>query len=398
MLGMNGPCALSSKTYCIATRANNAGNFSLIDNNIYFSNGCHAKIGVMNNNNFQTLTEWQVATGQDFLSKNIDPVFASATSLIPTVNTFPKAGVYIPTLPTDIVNAVRTNPPDAGAYEFTPAPSAITTAATDVSYTTATLNGSISPADQTASVYFDYGLTSTYGSTVAGTPSTVAGVPAVPVTAAAVSLLSGTTYHFRVRAVSFSNVTAYGNDMTFTTLTQVPENINVAGTVAGVTDTCYNATNTVTVAGPDLLFEIMNGGSATIIAGVRILFEPHTIVHAGGYLHGYISTGTYCPGADAPYAAKEARADDTPPAVENHASFSLFPNPTTGNFTLVQKGERIYSNVTIGVYSVHGEKVMSETMTGEKSHEFRFDDMATGLYFVKVLADGYVETLKLVKL
>ena len=41
---------------------------------------------------------------------------------------------------------------------------------------------------------------------------------------------------------------------------------------------------------------------------------------------------------------------------------------------------------------------MTETIIGEKMHDFRFSDMATGLYFVKVVADGYVETMKLVKL
>jgi hypothetical protein len=225
----------------------------------------------------------------------------------------------------------------------------------------------------------------------------VTGIPAVPVSASIGSLASGTTYHFRVRAVSFSNVTSYGNDMTFTTLTVIPENTLVTGTVSGVSDTCYNATNTVTVAGPDLLFEIMNGGTATIIAGVNIRFLPNTIVHQGGNLHGYISTGTYCTGSDAPYAVKETVAE----VIQNNeinTVFNIYPNPTTENFTLIQKGEKLYENITVCVYTVHGKKVTTENIIGEKSHEIQFGGMPTGLYFVKVIADGYMETLKLVKL
>jgi hypothetical protein len=40
---------------------------------------------------------------------------------------------------------------------------------------------------------------------------------------------------------------------------------------------------------------------------------------------------------------------------------------------------------------------MSGVMMGEKKHEFRVSDLPNGLYFVKVVADDYVETFKLVK-
>ena len=46
---------------------------------------------------------------------------------------------------------------------------------------------------------------------------------------------------------------------------------------------------------------------------------------------------------------------------------------------------------------MNGAKVLTENMVGEKSHEFRFADLPGGLYFVKVVADNYVETIKLVK-
>ena len=79
------------------------------------------------------------------------------------------------------------------------------------------------------------------------------------------------------------------------------------------------------------------------------------------------------------------------------ASFTLYPNPTNGNFTLVQNGEKTYGTVKVEVYSMSGEKVLTERMIGEKKHEFRFSEIPAGLYFVKVVADDYVETIKLVK-
>jgi hypothetical protein len=47
---------------------------------------------------------------------------------------------------------------------------------------------------------------------------------------------------------------------------------------------------------------------------------------------------------------------------------------------------------------MQGEKVMSVTIIGQRQHDFRFSDMTSGLYFVKIIAEGYVETKKLIKL
>ena len=63
----------------------------------------------------------------------------------------------------------------------------------------------------------------------------------------------------------------------------------------------------------------------------------------------------------------------------------------------MQKGENAYGSVKVEIYSMNGEKVMTEQMIGEKSHEFRFASIPVGLYFVKVVAGDYVDTIKLIK-
>jgi hypothetical protein len=50
------------------------------------------------------------------------------------------------------------------------------------------------------------------------------------------------------------------------------------------------------------------------------------------------------------------------------------------------------------VYSMQGEKEMGETIIGQKQLDFRFSEMAAGLYFIMIIAEGYVETKKLIKL
>jgi hypothetical protein len=97
------------------------------------------------------------------------------------------------------------------------APVAITTAASAITANGATLNGTINPNGVSATVTFEYGLTTAYGTTVSATPGAVTGSVASSVLASISGLSPLTTYHYRVVAANF-NETTNGNDMTFTTL------------------------------------------------------------------------------------------------------------------------------------------------------------------------------------
>jgi hypothetical protein len=97
-----------------------------------------------------------------------------------------------------------------------PPPTVVTTAATGIGLTTATVNGTVNANNNSTAVTFNYGLTTTYGSTVAGVPTPVTGNTVTPVSAALAGLVGNTTYHYRVVGVSVTG-TSNGNDMTFTT-------------------------------------------------------------------------------------------------------------------------------------------------------------------------------------
>jgi hypothetical protein len=66
-------------------------------------------------------------------------------------------------------------------------------------------------------------------------------------------------------------------------------------TIANGHDTCFNALQTITVAGGGTTFIVQDGGSTTMIAGQKINFLPGSKVNPGGYLHGYITQdGSWC--------------------------------------------------------------------------------------------------------
>lgn len=95
------------------------------------------------------------------------------------------------------------------------APAATTNAASGVSASGATLNGSVNPEGADASYKFDYGTSTSYGSSTAAGDAG-AGSSAVSESAALTGLAASTTYHYRIEATN-SGGTTYGADQTFTT-------------------------------------------------------------------------------------------------------------------------------------------------------------------------------------
>ena len=49
------------------------------------------------------------------------------------------------------------------------------------------------------------------------------------------------------------------------------------------------------------------------------------------------------------------------------------------------------------IYGLRGDRVLTTELQGERKHEFSLSQMPVGLYFIKVIAEDDVETLKLVK-
>jgi len=172
-----------------------------------------------------------------------------------------------------------------------------------------------------------------------------------------------------------------------------PSITNVTGTVTETT--CYNATQTINVAGNGTTFIVQDGGSATMIAGQKISYLPGTTIQSGSYMWGYIApSGPWCqtPSMPAVLETEEVKL------VRNGKSLStIYPNPTTGNFILEFKGELPVGNVSVCICGIRGEKVMTAVLNGERKHEFSLSDRPAGLYLIQVIAGDKAETVKIIK-
>ena len=95
-------------------------------------------------------------------------------------------------------------------------PVAITEEASDISYDMATLNGSVNSNGESTDVSFEYGPTTSYGTTTA-VLTLLPGNTDVPVSSELTNLEQNTTYHYRVIA-SNAIGSSQGADQVFTTL------------------------------------------------------------------------------------------------------------------------------------------------------------------------------------
>jgi len=123
--------------------------------------------------------------------------------------------------------------PTFAASEFAIA-TVTTNAATGVSTSAATLNGTVNANNESTAVTFEYGLDTGYGTTVTADQSPVTGSTDTAVSKAITGLSNNTTYHYRVVGTNSSG-TANGADMTFTTGTGPPIVTTTAAT--GITAT-----------------------------------------------------------------------------------------------------------------------------------------------------------------
>lgn len=213
--------------------------------------------GTVNANN-ATITvtfEWGAASG---------PPYANTVPAVPspfagTTNT--PVGAVITGLSNSTtyyyrVVAVNANGTAYGAemsFTTTSVPAAVTDAASDLTTTSATLNGTVNPntAAGSVTVVFNYGLTTPYTNFITAVQSPLTGTTNTAVSAPLTGLTPNTTYHYQVVAMNPPDTTC-GADMTFTTLplepapTAVTNAATAVGTNSATLNGTVNANNTTT--------------------------------------------------------------------------------------------------------------------------------------------------------
>lgn len=161
------------------------------------------------------------------------------------------------------------------------APAVATGAAHGVSYSSATLTGSVNPHASNTTYYFQFGTTSAYGAQT-GLAVAGAGAAAVPVSAAVTGLEPFTVYHYRLIAVNATGAST-GVERTFKTA-KVPLSLAI---LVSPNPTVFGSTATVqgTLSGTG------NAGRAVVLqqnpfpytAGFANVGNPELTSATGGF-------------------------------------------------------------------------------------------------------------------
>jgi len=287
-------CNTGSNAYCVF-QDDAAGTVivSKEDYNDLRPSSAYGKVGYCwaTNTAYATLADWQTATGQDMNSFNTDPML---NNMIPTNNAMSKKGDYVQAVPTDYAGTLRTSPPDVGAYQFSLPPTVTTTAATSINTTNATLNGTFNPLGSNIITGFDYGITTSYGTSVTAIPSIVSGNTAVTASGVISGLAANTTYHYRAKGLSGA-LTVYGNDMTFTSAAMPPAVVTTAATSITSAGASLNGTVNPNGVSATVNFEYglttaygnnitatqspVSGSSAINVSAPVTGLQPYTLYH-----------------------------------------------------------------------------------------------------------------------
>ena len=174
------------------------------------------------------------------------------------------------------------------------APIPSTQNATDISQEYATLNGTVIANDFPTTVTFEYGITTSYGSTVIAYQSPITGNGITIVYYQINGLRPFTTYHFRVTAES-SHGTVYGDDLTFITLgLQAPSAVKQFVTNESATGATLNGTVIANDLSTTVTFEYgttTNYGST--IAASQSPVTGDSIKHVSADISGLTPGTTY---------------------------------------------------------------------------------------------------------
>lgn len=177
------------------------------------------------------------------------------------------------------------------------------------------------------------------------------------------------------------------DDIMITGTPIVPANRTVTSRMISEADVvCFDATGTLTIAGNGTTFTVLSGGSAELIAGQKILLKEGTYVQSGGYLWAHISTN-YCS------QLRSLLADDgeTVEAIDQLSNstpddvwFRLYPNPTTGQISVVFDYAELTSDSGLEIFNMLGKKIYSRKTDGELGLTFDLSKHPGGIYLFRL--------------
>ena len=195
------------------------------------------------------------------------------------------------------------------------------------------------------------------------------------------------------------------DDISITGTPTVPVDFDLTDESVGNGESvCYDAQNTITVAGGGTSVVFSNGSVETLIAGQSIQFLPGFHAEQGSTMNAYItSTGAFCDNvtgnsivAQNNYKSTElSEMPDIKESIEKEKKMvKVYPNPNNGRFTVALINFEGSSDISI--VNILGTIVYNKSVTYTGSSKIELSNLPNGLYFVNVKNGDYMTTNKII--
>ena len=288
---------------------------------------------------------------------------------------------------------------DLTVYYTADAPTVTTSSASGISTTSATLNGSVNPGGLTSAYWFQYGLTTSYGSSTT-TRGLTAGTSATSVSEPISGLTANTTYNYRLVAQNNAGTT-YGSNLTFKTSGTPPSaTTNSASSITtrsaqlngsvnpnGISTTYYFQYGTTTSYGTNTSSTSAGSGTSSVSVNATIDYlTAGTTYHYRLVATNSVGT-TY--GSDVSFTASSMSITMSAPSsnvtVTQGQSVTLTwsGSPSTGSVSLRRDDDNNYTNGS------SGEANIAVALSYSSSYPWNTSSVPLGTYYVAaMITDG----------
>jgi hypothetical protein len=232
-------------------------------------------------------------------------------------------------------------------------------------------------------------------------------------------LASGILYHVRAYATNSSG-TSYGNDVTFTTLSQSTLAKVTTNTVTNIKSTtatcggnvtsdggasvtsrgvCWNTSPTPTISNPRTIDGSGTGKFTSLITGLRR--NTHYYVRAYATNINGTAYGNQQVFTTLRFSQKDEKTSDTIISISSRSTLELYPNPATSMMTVAFYLDE-KSNINLSVHDISGMNIYQEQLydqpSGPQKRQLDTSSLKEGIYVVTVTTDKMVSTRKFVKI
>jgi hypothetical protein len=138
------------------------------------------------------------------------------------------------------------------------------------------------------------------------------------------------------------------------------------------------------------------GGDAEFIAGQKVTMLPGTVVQHNAHMLARIALNNdYCQPENKLVAASVSDSGEPGHYATDH-DFHIFPNPSSGIFTVRTDHLSEAESVNVRIYNIKGELLSSATFSGIKDQQFNLTELSDGLYFARIISGLKTDVMKLI--